>query len=418
MTVLDTAEQDALRRDADDTATTRRAEFELPPWPGGSHPVWAYFAGNSLGLMPRSARAALDAELGAWSTLAVESWFEGDDPWLEATGATRGSLARLVGAREQEVAALSSLTVNLHLLLTSFYRPDATRYRILIEDSAFPSDSHAVQSQTALHGHDPGDAVVRTPLDGLLETIEREGERLAVVLLGAVNYLTGEVLDLPAITAATHAVGAVSGWDLAHAIGNVPVGLHDADADFAAWCHYKYVNAGPGAPGGLYVHERHGSDPTRLRLAGWWGVDGADRFRMEPDFVPASGADGWAISTPPILSFAPLRASLALFDDVGLPALRERSIRLTGYLESLLDDVAERRAMTLTTPRDPERRGCQLSVATTGARELATRLRERHGVVCDFREPDVLRFAPAPLYTTFHDCWRAAAALDDVLDGR
>ena len=414
MTALDT-EQDALRRDSGDPLPARRDAFEIPPWPGGAYPEWAYFAGNSLGLLPRSARPALAAELTAWSTLAVESWFEGDDPWLEASASTRGPLARLVGAEAHEVATMNSLTVNLHLLLASFYRPDGDRYRIVVEDSAFPSDSHAVQSQAALHGHDPADAVVRAPVDDLLATIDREGDRLALVLLGAVNYLTGERLDVPVLTAAAHAVGAVSGWDLAHAIGNVPVALHDAGSDFAVWCHYKYVNAGPGAPGGLFVHDRHGTDPSRPRLAGWWGVDRAERFRMEPDFVPAAGADGWAVSTPPILSLAPLRASLALFDDVGLPALRERSMRLTAYLEMLLDDVASRRQIGLPTPRDPERRGCQLSVSTHDARALATRLRERHGVVCDFREPDVLRFAPVPLSNTFHDCWRAAVALDDVL---
>ena len=235
------------------------------------------------------------------------------------------------------------------------------------------------------------------------------------MLLGAVNYLTGEVLDARAITEATHAAGAVSGWDLAHAIGNVPAELHDIGADFAVWCHYKYVNAGPGAPGGAFVHARHFAGAAPLRPAGWWGVDPAERFRMEPDFVPRAGAEGWAVSTPTILAFAPLRASLELFDEVGLPALRERSIRLTGYLETLLDEVASRRAMTVTTPRDPARRGCQLSVSAEGARALASRLRHEHGVVCDFREPDVLRLAPVPLYSTFHDCWRAATALDEVL---
>jgi kynureninase len=423
---LGMGEQAALRLEADDPVPSRRSAFVVPPWPGGAHPDWAYFAGNSLGLMPRAAAAALDAELESWGQLAVEGWFEGDMRWLEVASAARPSIARLVGAgEEEEVAAMNTLTVNLHLLMASFYRPQGERRLILIEDAAFPSDSHAVQSQAALHGHDPSETVVRIrPRQGeatlrtedVVEAIERERGRLALVLLGAVNYLTGELLDVAAITAATRAAGAVSGWDLAHAIGNVPLAMHDDGADFAVWCHYKYVNAGPGAPGGAFVHRRHATGEPPLRMAGWWGVDRAERFRMEPDFVPAEGAEGWAVSTPPILSFAPLRASLALFDEVGLPALRQRSIRLTAYLESLLDEVANRRRLRLTTPRDPRRRGCQLSLATNGARALAARLRHEHGVVCDFREPDVLRFAPAPLYSTYHDCWRAASALDAVLE--
>ncbi len=415
---------EALRLDAADPLPSRRDDFVVPPWPGGRYAEWAYFAGNSLGLMPRKARAALEVSLAQWGSHAVEGWFEGVEPWLELAGSTRASIARLVGADEMEVVAMNTLTVNLHLLLATFYRPAGHRHRILIEDSAFPSDSHAVRSQAALHGHDPSTAIVRlqprageTTLrtDDVVDAIEREGDRLALVLLGAVNYLTGEVLDTRAITEATHAAGAVSGWDLAHAIGNVPAELHDIGADFAVWCHYKYVNAGPGAPGGAFVHARHFSGAAPLRAAGWWGVDPAERFRMEPEFVPRAGAEGWAVSTPTILAFAPLRASLDLFDEVGLRALRERSIRLTGYLETLLDEVAGRRTMSVTTSRDPARRGCQLSVSADGAGALASRLRHEHGVVCDFREPDVLRLAPVPLYSTFHDCWRAATALDDVL---
>lgn len=419
-------EQAALALDADDPLSALRAEFAVPPWPGGRHPEWAYFAGNSLGLMPLAARTAIGAELDEWGRLAVEGWFEAREPWLEYAGATRASIARLVGALPDEVATMNTLTVNLHLLLASFYRPTADRYRILIEDASFPSDSHAVQSQAALHGFDPREAVQRLAprpdehalrTEDVVDAIERDG-RLALVLLGAVNYLTGELLDVGAITEATHRAGAVSAWDLAHAIGNVPTALHDAGADLAVWCHYKYVNAGPGAPGGAFVHARHAGDLSRERLAGWWGVDPGDRFRMAPDFVPRPGAEGWAVSTPPILAYPPLRASLALFDRAGLPALRERSLRLTGYLETLLDEVAATRRLELITPRDTARRGCQLSVSAAGARSLASRLRHEHGVVCDFREPDVLRFAPVPLYNRYHDCWRAAEALLDVLEPR
>jgi kynureninase len=313
---------------------------------------------------------------------------------------------------------MNTLTVNLHLLLATFYRPTRERFRILIEDTAFPSDSYAVASQAAWHGLDPADAVVRVPIAELPEAIGRTGDSLAVALLPGVSYLSGEVLDAAALTAAVHEVGAVAAWDLAHSIGNVPVSLHDADADFAVWCHYKYVNAGPGAPGGAFVHERHGGRLDLPRLAGWWGNDPVERFRMEPDFVPRPGAEGWAVSTPPVLAYAPLRAALDQFDRVGLGALRGRSLRLMAYLEGLLDKVAVSRQLSVTTPRDPARRGCQLSVACDGARALAARLRSEHGVVCDFREPDVLRFAPTPLYNTYEDCRRVAVALGDVLAPR
>ena len=390
-----------------DPLSSLREEFVVPPW--------AYLAGNSLGLQPKAARAAIERELDEWGRLAVEGWFEAAEPWLEYAGSLRGSVARLVGASEGEVAVMNSLTVNLHLLLATFYRPTRERFRILIEDSAFPSDSHGVQSQAAFHGFDPRDAVVRVPLDDVADAIADAGGSLALALLPGVNYLDGRVLDIEALTTAVHGVGAVAGWDLAHGIGNVPVRLHDAGADFAVWCHYKYVNGGPGAPGGAFVHERHGLDLSLPRLAGWWGNDPAERFRMEPDFVPRPGAEGWAVSTPAILALAPLRAALEQFDRVGLEALRGRSLRLTAYLEGLLDEVALSRRLSVTTPRDPDARGCQLSVACEGARALAGRLRHEHGVVCDFREPDVLRLAPTPLYNTYEDCRRAAAALHAVL---
>jgi kynureninase len=420
-------ERRALQLDEGDPLPAARSEFAVPPWPGGRHPEWAYFAGNSLGLMPRAARDAVAAELDEWARLGVEAWFEAREPWLEYAGTMRPSVGALVGGLPHEVAVMSSLTVNLHLLLATFYRPSGERCRIMIEEASFPSDAHAVQSRAGLHGLEPAETVVTLqsrPGESTLRTedvvaaIETEGPRLALVLLGAVSYLTGEVLDVAEITRAARAVGAVCGWDLAHAIGNVPLELHEAGADFAVWCHYKYVNAGPGAPGGLFVHERHAGDAALPRLAGWWGVDPATRFRMERTFVPRPGAEGWAVSTPPILALAPLGTALELFDRHGLGALRARSARITGYLEQLLDDVASTRTLSVTTPRDPGRRGCQLSVAVPGARELASRLRREHGVVCDFREPDVLRLAPVPLYNTFHDCWRAAEALRDVLQPR
>lgn len=423
--MIDRAE--ALRLDAADPLAALRSEHAIPPWPGGRHPEWAYFAGNSLGLMPHTARDAVTAELDAWGRLGVEGWFEGSEPWIEYAGSLRPAVGRLVGAPAEEIAVMGTLTVNLHLLLATFYRPRGDRRRILIEDNAFPSDSHAVSSQAAWHGLDPRDTVIRVgPRAGeqtlrtedIVGAIERAGETLVLVLLGAVNYLTGEVLELPEITAAAHRAGALSGWDLAHAVGNIPVALHDSGADFAAWCHYKYVNAGPGAPAGIFVHERHWRDTEPLRLAGWWAVDPAARFRMEPDFVPRPGAEGWAISTPPIVAYAPLRASLEHFDRVGIDVLRERSVRLTGVLHTALDEVAATRRLAVITPREPSRRGCQLSVVVEHADAKAERLRREHGVVCDVRQPDVLRFAPVPLYSSFEDCYRAAAGLLDVCEAR
>ena len=419
------AEQDAAAREAADPS--RRAAFLVPPWPGSGGAEWAYFAGNSLGLQPRAAGAAIDRELAAWAELAVEGWFEGERPWLTSADDLRPALARLVGAAPEEVVAMNTLTVNLHLLMATFYRPTAERWRIVIEDGAFPSDSHAVASQALLHGLDPADAVVRLRArDGeaalrtedITAALARLGGTVALVLLGGVNYLTGELVDIPAVTAATHEIGAVSGWDLAHAVGNVPLELAAWGVDWAAWCHYKYVNAGPGGPAGAFVHARHAGDASLPRLAGWWGNDPATRFRMEPGFTPRPGAVGWQVSTPAVLAFAPLRASLELFDAAGIVALRERSLRLTGYLESLLDLVVDERSARLITPREPKRRGCQLSLSVPDARTLARRLRAEHGVICDVREPDVIRLAPAPLYSSYADCLRAAVALRELLPPR
>jgi kynureninase len=322
---------------------------------------------------------------------------------------------------------MNSLTVNLHLMMISFYRPSAERFKILIEDSAFPSDSYAVRSQVALHGYDPDEAVVRlTPRPGeaalrtedVVDHLEREGADVAMVLLGAVNYYSGEHLDMEPITAAGHAAGAPVGWDLAHAAGNVITRLHDWDVDWAAWCSYKYLNSGPGAVAGAFVHERHLADRSLPKLAGWWSTDPATRFDMDPVVSPVDTADSWQLSNPPILAMAPVLVSLEMFDEVGITALRAKSIRLTGYLEQLLDEVSDGRAYDVITPRDPERRGAQLSVRLHGldAGKVSTALRREHGVYADARQPDVIRLAPAPLYCTYHDCWRAAQALANVLD--
>ncbi len=415
-------------RARDDADPGHRHLFHVPPADGGSYPQAAYLAGNSLGLQPLATGADLLEDLADWSRLGVEGHLEARRPWLPYHEFLTAPAARLVGARPREVVVMNSLTVNLHLLMVSFYRPAGRRDRIVIEDSAFPSDSYAVRSQARFHGLDPDTTVVRLrprPGEDTLRTadvedhLRREGDRVALLLLGGVNYLTGELMDIPAITAAGRAAGAVVGWDLAHAAGNVPLRLHEWDVDFAAWCSYKYLNAGPGALGGVFVHERHHGDPDLPRFEGWWSTDPATRFEMAPQSRPPAGVEAWQISNPPILAMGPVRTSLELFDSVGMPALRERSLRLTGYLEELLDDVTARRPLSVVTPRDPARRGSQLSLRLHhgDAGALTKRLRFEHGVIADARQPDIVRLAPVPLYSTYLDCWRAAAALAAVLTG-
>ncbi len=415
-------EREALALDDADRLRLFRSEFHIPSvaairGTGAETSACVYLAGNSLGCQPRGARIAVEQELDDWARLGVEGHLRGRDPWLPYHERFRAPLARLVGGLEHEVVAMNSLTVNLHLLLATFYRPTAKRWKILIEDPVFPSDGYAVASHAAWHGREPSRAVVRLRPPGgdrllrtedIVSAIEREGDSLALVLLGAVNYLTGQWLEMGAITAAARRVGAAAGWDLAHAIGNVPLKMHDWDADFAVWCSYKYLNAGPGAVGGAWVHERHCRNPDLPQLAGWWGNDPATRFAMEAEFVPVARADRWAVSNPPILSMAPLKASLALFDRATLAALRGKSVRLTGFMERLIRAWCP--GVTVLTPADPERRGCQLSLHVPGGRRVLEQL-AADGIVVDYREPDVIRAAPTPLYNSFHDAWRFASAL-------
>lgn len=426
-------DDDAFARDADaaDPLRAFRDQFHFPRAAGGQPPI--YLTGNSLGLQPRAARALVDQELEDWATLAVDAHLSGRSPWLPYHEQFRAPMSRVVGALPHEVVMMNSLTVNLHLLMVSFYRPTRDRFKIVIEDSAFPSDSYAVASQAAFHGHAPRDAIVRLkPREGesALRTedvesfLEREGRSVALVLLGAVNYLTGQWFDMPRITAAAYKQGCTVGWDLAHAAGNVPVRLHDWNVDFAAWCTYKYLNSGPGAVAGAFVHERH----TRARsgpqdsgqrtqdfplFAGWWGNDPATRFKMAPEFVPVQSADAWQLSNPPILSLAPVKASLDIFDRATMPAIREKSLRLTGYLEYLLDARCRGSVQSLT-PRDPAQRGAQLSLVIPGVnRDIEQRLHDR-GVYVDFREPNVVRAAPTALYNSFQDVHRFVGILSEL----
>ena len=406
----DPAELDAIARDAADPLAAFRDEFLVPPHGDREQ---AYLCGNSLGLQPRATRAALAAELDDWARLAVEAHFHGRHPWMPYHRFVRDHLAELVGARPHEVVAMNSLTVNLHLMMASFYRPTATRHAILVEARAFPSDRHAVESQIRFHGHDPATALIEVEPDApdgtisdaaLAHAIESNRERLALVLWPGVQYLTGQAFDLRAVAALAHAAGARVGFDLAHAAGNLELALHDSGADFAVWCSYKYLNSGPGAVAGCFVHERH-ARADLPRFAGWWGHDQDTRFRMGPEFVPTPGADGWQLSNPPILALAPLRVALEQFHRAGMRRLREKSIELTGALERLIRERLDR-VLAISTPGEPARRGCQLSLRVKGPRDAGRALFEhlaRDGVVCDWREPDVIRVAPAPLYNRHVD---------------
>ena len=401
-----------------------RDDFYIPPFTGDPFTEVAYFAGNSLGLQPRATRDAVTVELERWAQMGVEGQLTGPRPWKDYHEALRDPAARLVGALPHETVTMNSLTVNLHVLMATFYRPEGRRTKIIMEDIVFPSDGYAMASQARWHGLDPAEHVIRLrPRDGedVLRTddvtaaIRASGDEVAIVVFSAVNYLTGEWMDMPAITDAGHEVGAIVGWDLAHAAGNVPMQLHEWGVDWAAWCSYKYLNSGPGGLAGAFIHERHARDTSLPRLAGWWGTSTDTRFRMDDTFDPPPTADAWQMSNPPIFSMTPVQVSLEIFDRVGMPALRERSLRLTAYLRSLLEElIAESPggAMSIVTPAEDARHGCQLSVRfQADIHHLAEILRDEDGVIADTRNPDIIRFAPVPLYSSYLDCWRAAEAL-------
>jgi kynureninase len=423
---MKTSRAGARDRDSQVDSALRRHDFHLLPAAATDNSHVAYLAGNSLGLQPKATAAELGEELRAWQELAVHGHTEAERQWFPYHELLTESAARLVGARPVEVVMMNSLSVNLHLLLVSFYRPNPQRNLIMIEDSAFSSDSYVVRSQAAFHGFDPDTAVIRLRprpgedvlrTDDVLATMHANAERVATVLLGAVNYRTGELMDIPRITAAGHDIGATVGWDLAHAAGNVPLQLHDWDVDFAAWCTYKYLNSGPGAVAGAFIHERHLGEPHLPRFEGWWSTNPETRFEMNPVCDPQVTAEAWALSNPPILALGPVRTSLTIFDDVGMPALRARSIRLTDYLFELLDEVSERAGITVITPRETERHGAQVSVRVPkDAKVIVDRMRVESDVIADERPPDIIRLAPAPLYCTFDDCWRAVDALLQALD--
>jgi kynureninase len=399
--------------DAQDTLGHCRDLFLIPKHTSGRDAI--YLCGNSLGLQPKSTRSYINAELDDWERLGVDGHQHAHHPWLPYHEFLTEQTARLVGAHPSEVVTMNSLTVNIHLLLVSFYRPSGARTKIVIEKGAFPSDRYAVLSHIAWHGLDESTALVElTPRAGedilrtedIEEFLEREGSTVATVMLGGVNYYSGQAFDMGRIAAAGHRAGCVVGFDLAHAAGNLVLKLHEWNVDFAAWCSYKYLNAGPGAVAGCFVHEHHARAFDRPRFAGWWSQNKTTRFAMPPSYDPLPGAEGWQISNPPIFQLAALRASLDIFDDVGMPALRAKSERLTAFLEECVLERARssgRERVTIITPSDPSQRGCQLSLRTgANGRAIYTHL-ETRGVVCDWREPDVIRVAPVPLYNSFAD---------------
>jgi len=408
----------ARAQDGTDPLRELRDEFLIPPHAGGEQ---TYLVGNSLGLQPRGVRQALIDELDDWARLGVEGHLHARHPWLPYHKEVRDGLAEVVGADPIEVVAMNSLTANLHFLMVSFYRPTAERHAILIERNAFPSDRDLAASQIRFHGHDPAEALIELDADeprGTLSmpAIERalaeHGKRIALVLLPGVQYLTGQAFDLAAIVQLAHAQGCMVGFDCAHAAGNIDLALHDSGCDFAAWCSYKYLNSGPGAVAGAFVHARH-AHAKLPRFEGWWGRDEATRFQMRPEFDPAPGAEGWQLSNPPILALAPLRVSLELFQRAGMQKLRSKSLRLTAYLAWLIETQLGE-TLEILTPSEPARRGAQLSVRVRAGRDAGQSLFDHlvaNGVLGDWREPDVMRIAPAPLYNTYADCLRYAEAV-------
>ncbi len=422
----------AVTRDQRDPLRKFRGCFHIPQHEGQDT---VYFCGNSLGLQPKRTAELVNEELADWARLGVEGHFKSDTGWFGYHELLRESTARLVGARPSEVVIMNHLTVNLHLLLVSFYRPTAHKYRIICEGGAFPSDRYALQSQVEWHGFDAADALIELePRKGeeiirhedILKAIEEYSDSLALVMLGGVHYFTGQVLNMAEITTAAHEAGAYAGFDLAHATGNLKLNLHDWDVDFAAWCSYKYLNGGPGTVGGAYVHERHAKNPHLPRFAGWWGNDPKIRFTMPHRFVPVPAADSWQLSNAPILEMAALRASMELFDEAGMDQLTGKSHELTSYLLFVVRDVlaksGKENMLKVITPFESQNQGCQLSLQFTGNGKKIFDLLTARGVIADWREPDqegrdegVIRVAPVPLYNSFEDVYRFGEILAEAI---
>ncbi len=411
----------AQQLDKEDSLSYLREQFYIPKDKSGND--WLYFTGNSLGLQPKQTQQYIQKELDDWAKYGVEGHFEGETPWLPYHEFLTGKMAKIVGAKPIEVVVMNTLTTNLHLLMVSFYQPTKTKFKIVIESDAFPSDRYAVQSQLEFHGFHAKEGLIEwKPREGEellriedLETIvEEQGDEIALLLIGGVNYYTGQYLDLKRIAEIGHAKNCMVGIDLAHGAGNIQPNLHDSGVDFAAWCTYKYLNSGPGSLAGLFVHEKYAKKKDIPRFAGWWNHNKETRFNMRQPFDVMDGAEGWQLSNPPILSMAAIRASLDMFDKVGMEALREKSEKLTGYFEFLINEINTDR-IKIITPSNPKERGCQLSIQVKNAdKNLHQKLTEHH-IITDWREPDVIRCAPVPMYTRFEDVYKMVDVLKKLL---
>lgn len=415
--------EEALKLDSQDELAGYREAFYFPETDTAN---CVYLTGNSLGLQPKSVREIIQIELDDWANYGVEGHFEARHPWYSYHELLMEPAAKLVGAHTGEVVHMNGLTTNIHLLMVSFYRPNKDRFKIICEAKAFPSDQYALESQVRFHGFDPAEAIIEVaPREGehtireedIESTIAKHKDSLALVFWGGVNYYTGQLFDMRRIAKAAHASGALVGFDLAHAAGNVPLKLHDWDVDFAAWCTYKYFNSGPGSVGGLFVHQKHADAADLPRFAGWWGHNKLKRFQMEPGFEPISGAEGWQLSNAPIFAMAPHLASLQIFEEVGMEKLRSKSLKMTAFLESVIHQVAKenKAEIELITPQEPQARGCQLSILVHGYGKGLFEELQANGVFADWREPNVIRIAPVPLYNSFTDCYTFGELLGEAL---
>ena len=411
----------AKQLDQEDPISYLRNEFHIPRDKNGKE--WLYFTGNSLGLQPKITSKYIEQELDDWANFGVEGHFEAKNPWLSYHELLTDTMAKVVGAKPIEVVVMNTLTTNLHLLMVSFYQPSKTKYKIIIESDAFPSDRYAVQSQLSFHGFDPEEALIEwkpkegkelLDLEDLKSILDSQGDEVALLLIGGVNYYTGQYLDIKKIAELGHAKKCMVGIDLAHGAGNIQLNLHDSSIDFAAWCTYKYLNSGPGSLSGLFVHEKHAQRKDLPRFAGWWNHNKETRFNMRQPFDVMSGAEGWQLSNPPILSMAAIKASLDIFEKVGMDALVKKSKKLTGFFEYLVNEIASD-TIKIITPTNPNERGCQLSLQVKNADKNLHKKLTENNIITDWREPDVIRCAPVPMYTSFEDVYHMVTILESLL---
>ena len=411
----------AKQLDQEDPISYLRNQFHIPRDKHGKE--WLYFTGNSLGLQPKITSKYIEQELHDWANFGVEGHFEAKNPWLSYHELLTDTMAKVVGAKPIEVVVMNTLTTNLHLLMVSFYQPSKTKYKIIIESDAFPSDRYAVQSQLSFHGFDPEEALIEwkpkegkelLELEDLKSILDSQGDEVALLLIGGVNYYTGQYLDIKKIAELGHAKKCMVGIDLAHGAGNIQPNLHDSSIDFAAWCTYKYLNSGPGSLSGLFVHEKHAQRKDLPRFAGWWNHNKETRFNMRQPFDVMEGAEGWQLSNPPILSMAAIKASLDIFEKVGMDALVKKSKKLTGFFEYLVNEIASD-TIKIITPTNPNERGCQLSLQVKNTDKNLHKKLTENNIITDWREPDVIRCAPVPMYTSFEDVYHMVTILESLL---